>query len=179
MNATGTRVWVEAALFLILGFVAIGIPLIPMGLAADSLPFPDLLLVLIIAWIIRRPETAPLLAVVFLAVLADAMLMRPIGLWSLIILIGTETLRFSIRAFRDIPFVLEWAYVAGLLILMTLLQSVFLLISFSDIYGFSDQAWHVLRTIAIYPIMVAVLHYIFRIRVPKLADRPNRLGKVS
>lgn len=179
MNTSGTRYWLEVVLFLILGFVAIGIPMIPMGLAADSLPVPDLLFGLIIAWIIRRPETAPLFSVVFVAVLADAMLMRPLGLWALLILIGSEALRFSLRAFRDIPFVLEWAYVAGLLVLMTLLQSVILFVSFSDGYGFSDQTWHVLRTIAIYPVIVAMLHYIFRIRVPKLADRPNRLGKVS
>lgn len=176
---SGTRYWLEVTLFAILGFVAIGIPMIPMGLAADSLPFPDLLFALMVGWIIRRPETAPLLVVAFLAVLADAMLMRPMGLWALILLVATEALRFSLRAFRDIPFLLEWAYVAGLLVLMTLAQSVLQLVSFSDVYGFSDQAWHVLRTIAIYPIVVAVLHYIFRIRVPKLADRPNRLGKVS
>ncbi len=178
-RVSGTRYWLEVALFIVLGFVAIGIPMIPMGLAADSLPVPDLLFALIIAWIIRRPETAPLLAVVFLAVLADVMLMRPIGLWALAILMGTEALRFSLRAFRDIPFAQEWAYVAGLLLLMTLLQFVLQLISFSEVYGFSELAWHVLRTIAIYPVIVAVLHYIFRIRVPKLADRPTRLGKVT
>lgn len=176
---SGTRYWLEVALFLTLGFVAIGIPMIPMGLAADSIPFPDLLFALVVGWIIRQPETGPLLIVVFLAVLADAMLMRPMGLWALILLGGTEALRFSLRAFRDIPFMLEWAYVAGLLILMTVLQSILQLISFSDVYGFADQTWHILRTIAIYPIVVAVLHYIFRIRVPKLADRPNRLGKVT
>ncbi len=173
---SSSRRWYEVFLFTVLGLVSIGLPIMPMGLTADSIPFPDLMFCLFAAWIVRRPETAPMVLVAGLGILADAMMMRPIGLWALMLLVGTEGLRISERAFRDIPFALEWAYVSGLLIILTILQNVILLVSFADVYDFSTMMWHVLRTIAIYPLVVAVLHWIFRIRAPKPSERPNRLG---
>jgi len=73
---TNSRMWFEVVLFLIMGFVTIGIPIIPMGLAANSVAFPDVMFALIAAWVIRRPASAPIVAIVFLGVLADAMMMR-------------------------------------------------------------------------------------------------------
>lgn len=173
---SSSRQWLDIALFIVLGFVSIGLAILPMGLTADSIPFPDLLFCVIAAWVVRRPETAPMLVIAAVSVLADAMLMRPIGLWALLMLLGTEGLRLSERAFRDLPFVLEWLYISGLLIIMIILQNVILLVTFADVYEFSTLVWHVLRTIAIYPVVVAILHWIFRIRVPKPNERPNRLG---
>ncbi|MEE9454773.1 MAG: rod shape-determining protein MreD [Paracoccaceae bacterium] len=173
-----TRYWVEITLFILCGFVAIGAPMIPMGLTADSMAFPDVLYGLIVAWVIRRPATAPMLLVVFLGVLADAMLMRPIGLWAMLLLISTEALRFVERSFRDIPFLLEWLYISGLLVLLVLLQNLLLFASFSDVPAGFTTFWHVVRTIAIYPVIVAILHWVVRVRVPKRDVRPNRVGIV-
>ena len=170
------RLWFETVLFIVLGFVAIGLAILPMGLTADSIPFPDLIYCLFAAWVIRRPESAPMIAIAGLGLIADAMMMRPIGLWALMLLLGTEGLRISERAFREIPFVLEWVYVSGFLIIMVILQNVILLVSFDEVYNAKTLAGHVLRTIAIYPIVVAMLHWIFRIRAPKPNERPNQLG---
>ena len=170
------RQWFEIALFIVLGFVSIGMAILPMGLTADSIPFPDLLFCVFAAWVIRHPGTAPMLAIAGLGLIADAMMMRPIGLWALMLLLGTEGLRISERAFRDIPFLLEWVYVSGFLIIMIILQNVILLVSFDNVYDAGMLAGHVLRTIAIYPIVVATLHWVFRIRTPKPNERPNQLG---
>lgn len=177
MNAPA-RKWLNPLLFLLAGLVAIGGPMIPMGLAANSVAFPDLLFAVTMAWVIRQPATAPMVLVAFLAILADALLMRPIGLWALMLLLGSEAVRLGHRTFRDIPFVLEWAYVAGLLVILILLQSVVMLVTFMPQYGVLTLFWHVLRTVAIYPVVVAVLHWGMRIRAPKRDTRPNRLGVV-
>jgi len=173
-----SRRWAEVALFALLGFVSIGLPLVPMGLAANSVAFPDVMFCLFGAWIIRRPDSSPLLVIVFLAVLADALMMRPLGLWALMLFVGTEVLRVSLRAFRDIPFVLEWLYIGALLALMLLLQNFLLFASFDSAYGFSEVATHWLRTVASYPVVVAILHWGFRVRALKKDKRPNRLGYV-
>lgn len=173
---SSTRLGFEVVLFIVLGFVSIGLAILPMGLTADSTPFPDLMFCVIAAWVIRRPETAPLLAIAAIGLVGDVMMMRPLGLWTLLLVLGSEGLRISERAFRDIPFVLEWIYVSGFLIIMIILQNVILLVSFADVYDFGMLAWHVMRTIAIYPIVAAVLYWIFRIRAPKPNERPNRLG---
>ena len=173
-----SRKWFEIALFVILGFVSIGLPLIPMGLAANSIAFPDVMFALFAAWIIRRPVSAPVVGIVFLGVLADALMMRPLGLWAMELFLGMEVLRLSERAFRDIPFILEWFYVSALLALMLLLQNVFLFVSFDDVYAFPDVTGHWLRTTASYPVVVLILHWGFHIRVLKKDNRPNRLGYV-
>lgn len=175
---TPARRWAEIALFLVLGFVAIGIPLVPMGLAANSIPFPDILFCLIVAWVIRRPSSAPMLVVALLAVLADALMMRTMGLWAFGIFVGTEVLRLSERAFRDIPFVLEWLYISILLALMLLLQNLMLIASFDDAFSLNTVVWHWVRSVAAYPLVVAVLHWGFRIRAVKKDKRPNRLGYI-
>ncbi len=175
---TNSRRWFEVILFLIMGFASIGIPIIPMGLAANSVAFPDIMFALFAAWVIRRPMSAPILGIVFLGVLGDAMMMRPLGLWALVLFVGMEVLRVSERAFRDIPFLVEWLYVSALFALMLILQNLLLLVSFDRVYGVTDVIWHWGRTVAVYPVVVIILHWGLHIRAYKKDNRPNRLGYV-
>lgn len=175
---TDSRRWFEVILFIILGFISIGIPIIPMGLAANSVAFPDVMFALFAAWVIRRPMSAPILGIVFLGVLGDAMMMRPLGLWALVLFVGMEVLRTSERAFRDIPFVLEWLYVSALFALMLVLQNLLLFASFDSVYGVADVIWHWVRTVAVYPVVVIILHWGFHIRAYRKDNRPNRLGYI-
>jgi rod shape-determining protein MreD len=161
-----------------MGFVSIGIPIIPMGLAANSVGFPDVMFAVFAAWVIRRPVSAPIVGIVFFGVLADALMMRPLGLWALVLFVGMELLRLSERAFRDIPFLLEWLYVSGLFALMLMLQNVLLFVSFDSVYMLSDVIWHWVRTVVSYPFVVLILHWVLRIRAYKKDNRPNRLGYV-
>ncbi len=170
--------WWNTGLFLVFGMVSIGVPMIPLGLSAGSLPFPDLLFAFMIAWIIRQPETAPLISVVFLALLGDALLMRPLGLWALMLLAGTELVRWRQRAFGEAPFLLEWVSVAVLFVVLLVMQNFLLLVSFAHMHGFTTLAGHAVRTIAIYPLVVAGLHWGLHIRVPRPSMRPNRVGVV-
>lgn len=121
---------------------------------------------------------APIIGIVFSVILADALMMRPLGLWALVLFVGMEVLRLSERAFRDIPFVLEWLYVGALFALMLLLQNVLLFVSFDDVYSLADVIWHWVRTFAVYPIVVGILHWGLHIRTLKKDKRPNRLGYV-
>lgn len=178
MTPSRSRGWIDTGLFLLTGLIAIGVAILPMGLAANAVAFPDVLFALIIAWVIRAPSSAPVLVIVFLAVLGDALMMRPIGLWALMLLIGSEGVRLAGRTFYDIPFLLEWLYVSGLLIVLLVLQNLLLFVSFAAPHHFGDVVWHAIRTIAVYPFIVAILHWGLRIRATKKDKRPNRLGYV-
>lgn len=172
------RRWIEVILFMLMGFISIGMPIIPMGLAANSIGFPDVMFAVFAAWIIRRPMSAPIIGIVFFGVLADALMMRPLGLWALVLFIGLEVLRLSERAFRGIPFVLEWLYVSALFALMLMLQNLLLFVSFDSVYMLSDVIWHWVRTVASYPLVVLILHWFLHIRAYKKDNHPNRLGYV-
>ena len=43
---------------IVLSLIAILVPLIPFGSHADTLVFPDLLLPLMVAWTVRRPDAS-------------------------------------------------------------------------------------------------------------------------
>jgi len=163
-------------LFLIGGFAAIILPMVPLGLPANSTPFPDILFLYLAVWCIRQPQTAPLLGVAFLALLSDAMLMRPLGLWALLLVAASEALRLGNKTFRETPFLLEWLYVAGLLATMSVLQNFLFMVTFSPMHGFWATVWHIGRSVALYPVVVGVLYYGFRVRRPDNRQRPNRLG---
>ena len=66
----------ETLLLLGLGLVAVQAALIPLGPGGALVP-PDLLYCLVIAWVIRRPSSAPIWAVLALGLFADVMLSRP------------------------------------------------------------------------------------------------------
>ncbi|MEO1919168.1 MAG: hypothetical protein ABGW81_05600 [Paracoccaceae bacterium] len=170
------RHWLELVLFVLAGFVSIGLPLIPMGLAANSIAFPDVMFALFAAWVIRRPASAPIILIAFLAVLGDALMMRPMGLWALVLFVGMEGLRFGERAFRDIPFVLEWLYVSILFALLLILQNLLLIVSFDAVYGLYSVIWHWVRTVVAYPLVVMVLHWVMRVRIGKKNISPNMLA---
>ncbi len=172
------RIWLDRFLFLLAGLAAIVIPMIPMGLAANSPAFPDLLFAVMVAWTIRQPSATPMFLVAFLALLGDALLLRPIGLWAVMLLLGVEAVRLVQRSFRDMPFLLEWAYVAGLFVVLNLLQSLVMLVTFMPQYGLATLFWHVLRTVAIYPLVVLVLRWGLGVRQQRRDTRPNRVGVV-
>lgn len=178
MTDTSLKRWADKLLFVLAVCFAIGLSIMPMGLAANAVAFPDVVFAVMVAWVIRKPASAPVILVVLLGILADALMMRPIGLWALMLLAGTEGIRLSYRMFRDIPFVLEWVYVSVLLIALLILQNLILLVSFADVYQFTDVFWHAIRTIAVYPVVVAILHWALRIRATSKNKRPNRLGYV-
>lgn len=172
------RIWVFRVLYLLLGLLAVAYPLLPLQFTPDRMAAPDLLYVLTMAWIVRQPEGAPFLLVAALALLADAALMRPMGLWALLMLVSTETVRFSYRSIQERGLLAEFAMMATLLLMMVILQNAVLWISFSQGLEFASAVQFVMLTLACAPFMVLFLHYLVRVRKPDNRDRPDRLGKI-
>ncbi len=73
---------------------------------------PDLLVLITLAWVIRRPSFAPVLAIALVFLLSDMLFQRPPGLWTALVLILSEMLRARSIPMRRQPFWVEWATVA-------------------------------------------------------------------
>lgn len=172
------KIWAFRAVYLILGLLSIAYPLLPLQFTPVRIPTPDLLFALTLAWVVRQPASAPFLLVAALAILADAALMRPIGLWALLLLVASETVRLSYRTIQERGLWLEFSLVAGLLVIMVVLQNIMLWISFSQTLEVERLLQFVMLTLLIYPVMVLFLHYIIRVRKPDHSNRPDRLGKI-
>jgi penicillin-binding protein 2 len=98
--------------------------LLPLHPGPGRFPPPDILLLITIAWVLRRPDYVPvgLIAAAFL--MADFLFMRPPGLWAALVVLATEYLRAREAGWRDLPFLLEWAIVGAVLGAMTLAHAI-------------------------------------------------------
>ncbi|OOY27404.1 hypothetical protein BMI90_12375 [Thioclava sp. L04-15] len=151
-------------LFIGIGIVLIFVRLLPLSHTPGALPGPDLMLALTLAWVLRRPEYVPALLIVVVFLLEDILFWRPIGLWTLIVLGATEFLRARENALRDLPFALEWALVAVLLVVMMSLKRFMLMIVMVEQPALGLELFRMLMTLAAYPVVVVVSRIAFGLR---------------
>ena len=158
-------IFVGAALFLT--FLKL-LPIHPA--AAGSLPGPDLILCLVFAWTMRRPEYLPvwLLALVLLS--EDFLLMRPPGLWTALVIVAAEFIRSRIALTRELNFGVEWLLVSGLMLGAFLAYRLIFALSFLPQPEFGYAVIQILWSILAYPAVVAVSRYGLDLRKPAMGE---------
>lgn len=158
--------WVMRCLYLGLSFFIIFMHLLPLELSPTRWFAPDLLMGLTFAWAMRRPEYVPVLCVGGVILLADLLFQRPPGLYAAVMVIGAETLRARALANRDMPYLVEWFSVAGVMISVVVAQRILLAIFFVPAPSLGLVLLQLTMTIAIYPVIVIVSHFVFNVRRP-------------
>lgn len=149
----------ETLLFLALGLVAIYAPLVPFSHSAEGPAAPDLLYCLVAAWVLRRPFGAPLAAVLALGLLADVLLMRPLGLGALGLVLAAELLRTRRAQLTGGVFPVEWLAVAGVFAAMLAATALVLRLAFTDAPGLGPALGFAASTALAYPVIAAALHW--------------------
>jgi len=176
--STTLHIWAYRALYTVLSIFALAIPLLPLGFSPLRSAMPDLFFALTIAWVVRDSRSAPLVLVALLAILADAVLMRPMGLWAGLIVISSELVRLNERMIREGGFLAELIFFALTLVAMLIVQNLVLLITFAEPYPLPELAQFVVFSVVFYLIIVLALHYVFRLRGRNWRTAPDRLGKI-
>ena len=151
-------------LFLALAALLIFLRLLPLSSMPVRWPGPDLLTCLTFAWLIRRPDYVPALVVVAVFLVDDLLTMRPPGLWPLLVLMATEFLRSREVFLRDLPFALEWAVFAAMVMVMTVVDRLVLTLFMVPQTGFDLIILQVLSTLAAYPLVVLANIWLFGLR---------------
>ncbi|MEJ6390525.1 rod shape-determining protein MreD [Gymnodinialimonas ulvae] len=165
MSALSTRhVWTYRALFVVAALTLITLKLLPLNLAAVGVPGPDLLLLLAFAWMLRQPAVVPLGSLLCVFLLADFLFERPPGLWTLLVLLASESLRRRRLTMSEFPFLLEWGGVAVTIMGMVLLNRLVLWILLVDLDPLGLTLVQGIVTIVTYPIVVAVSKFVFGLR---------------
>lgn len=152
----------EKVLFVGLGVVAVQATLIPLG--PGSALAPDLVFGLVIAWVIRRPATAPFWAVLGLGLFADVMMSRPLGLGALGLVLASEWFRLRAARFQAGPFLVEWAAVALAFAAMLAAMQLALALVFADGPGFAALVRYAITTAMAYPLIVLGLTWCLNLR---------------
>ncbi len=165
MSALSTRhVVTYRVMFVVLSLILITLKMLPLNLAASGVPGPDMLVLLAFAWMVRQPNLVPLglLAAVFL--LADFLLQRPPGLWTLLMILASESVRRRRLTMAELPFLVEWGGVATAVMGMVLLNRLILWMLLVDLDSLGLTLAHAIVTIVIYPVVVGISKFVFGLR---------------
>lgn len=158
------RRWRYWALFAALCFAIIFARLLPLDAGPGRLPGPDLLVCLCFAWVLRRPSYVPVALIAVVILLSDILFMRPLGLWTAAVVLGSEFLRSREPYWRDLPFFLEWPIVCSVIVAMTLGYVVILAIFAVDQPAFGRILIQMIATCLAYPIVVLFSAKLFRLK---------------
>jgi rod shape-determining protein MreD len=162
--------WVFRGLFLALALFLLFIRLLPFGNSPGALPGPDLLLCLILAWVIRRPDFLPMPLILGVILIEDLMLMRPPGLWTAIVVLATEFLRGRVALTRELNFLVEWMVISGVMLGMMLAYRLALALAFVPQPAFGFAAVQLLWSIALYPLVVGLSRLVLDLRKPATGE---------
>jgi rod shape-determining protein MreD len=153
--STGGR-WRYRLLFLMIVFLLCFVQLLPLEVDPGRIPGPDVMLLLAMAWVLRRPEYVPVTLVAGIFLLADVLFMRPLGLWTAIVILGLEFLRARSVAMRDWSFFVEWLTVASMITVMYMVNTLVLTIFLVDDAPLGLVLLRLIATILAYPLVVAL-----------------------
>lgn len=151
-------------LFLGLVCLLIFVRILPLSAVPPDIPGPDLTLALTLVWVLRRPDYVPewMIAGVFL--LEDLLFLRPPGLWTVIVLLGTEFLRRREAVTRDLPFLFEWVMIAVVISAMTFANRLVLLILMVPQTSLDLDLVRAVVTILAYPAVVLFTRFALGLR---------------
>ncbi|MBV0893128.1 rod shape-determining protein MreD [Paracoccus sp. Z118] len=178
IDPTRRRQVTGTTLYVVLGLGIIILRLLPLAPGEVSWPGPDVLLCLTLAWAVRRPEQLPVLVIAALFLIENLLLLRPIGLWAAIVVVGTEAVRARERRWRDQPFLVEWlrigVLVLGMMMTDRLLQLVFFVPGeMSPRPPLGQALMQVIATIAAYPVVVLAARWLVGLRRAAPRDIPG------
>jgi len=160
-------------LFVLLALAVIAARLMPLQTEVMRWPRPDLLACIAFAWVLRRPDTVPVLVLALVFLAADILLNDPPGLGTVLLLLGTEMLRRRHSLTRPLHPVQEWMLAAFLIFGISVLHWLVLGITVIAEPQLSQYLRQAAVTALAYP-PVALLLRSFGLRLPSSMDVPQR-----
>ncbi len=170
MDRAVTHLWAKRGLYVALAILVVFLHLLPLDAKPDRLPFPDVLIALTYAWVLRRSEYVPVLIIAIVMFMADLLLQRPPGLLAALVVLGAAYLHTAAPGMRDAGFVSEWTTVGAVIATVFVLDRMILAILSVQQATLGPVIIQVLMTIAIYPLMVLLSQTAFGVRRKSVAD---------
>lgn len=178
MAERSARPWPMRAAFVVLAIGILLLQLLPLRTTPPVIAGSDLLVAMIFAWGLRRPDYVPAPIIAGVMLLADLMLGRPPGLWAALVLIGAEWIKAQGRRPVENTFFAEWLSVAVVLLAITVVYRLILgltLVAHGSLLLYASQY---LLTVLVYPLVVLAGWLLFRLRhtQPGEFDPQTRTG---
>jgi rod shape-determining protein MreD len=180
-------VWLHRVLFVALALVFLFFRILPMGTApAEScapdagwcramdwlahMPGPDLLLCIIFAWTMRRPDYLPTLLIAAVVLTEDILLLRPPGLWTALVVLASEFIRSRVALTRELNFGVEWLLVSALMVAMLILYRIGFGLVLLPQPPFGFALVQVIWSILCYPLVVFLSRMVLHLYKPAMGE---------
>lgn len=181
------EVWLHRVVFVVLALVFMFLRLLPMAQALPDacppddgwcramawlmrMPGPDLLLCIVFAWTMRRPDYLPALLIAVVVLLEDLVLLRPPGLWTALVVLASEFIRSRVALTRELNFGVEWLLISALMVAMLVVYrlSFGLVLLPQPPFGFAlvQVVWSILC----YPVVVFLSRVVLDLYKPGMGE---------
>ncbi|RYH02141.1 rod shape-determining protein MreD [Salipiger sp. IMCC34102] len=161
-----TRIWWGRLTFVALAITIFFVQLLPTGAKPESWTGPDMLLVLVLAFVVRRPAFVPFALLAGVLLMADLLLQRPPGLWAALVCGVSEMLRRRSRGLRNVPLLMEWGTVALSIVAIALGYRLVLILAMVPQPPLGLTLVQTVATIAVYPVVVGLAQLFFGLTRP-------------
>jgi rod shape-determining protein MreD len=174
MDRQTSHLWLKRSLYVFLALLIMFLHLLPLDTQPDRWPFPDMLIALTFAWVLRRPEYVPIFLVAAVMLMADLLLQRPPGLLAALVVFGSAYLRSAAPGMRDAGFMAEWTTAAVVIAGIFILNRVILAILSVQQAALGPVVIQVVLTIAVYPLVVLLSQNVLGVRRVSVSDPGTR-----
>lgn len=165
-----TRLVAMRALYVGLALGVIFFHLLPLTTHPVRWAPPDLLVVLTLAWVVRRPEHVTALPIAAVMLLADLLFQRPPGLWALLTVLAAEYLRPGPASQGETGMIGEWLGFGLAVLVMIVANRMILGLLAVPQAQMSLDVIRLVLTVAVYPLVVLFLQGVLRVRRPAPGD---------
>lgn len=165
-----TSHWGYRLLFIGLALLLLFLRLLPLGSNAGRFPGPDLLLCVILAWVMRRPDYLPVWLIAAVVLVEDLILMRPPGLWTALVVMTSEFVRSRAALTRELNFVIEWLLVSGLMVAMLLAYRLAFMLALLPQPPFGFAVVQVIWSVLAYPLVVVASRLVLDLKKPATGE---------
>ena len=147
----------KKTIILFIGFLLVILPISPISNQPVIIEKPDLLLCLIFGWIILDPKNSSISILILLSFFADILWYRPLGLWPLLILLGSLSIKLILTKISVDSFFLKVIYF--ILFLITIDTFIFItsLLGLTEELDFNIWFTRFIFTILSFPLIVYLL----------------------
>ena len=180
------EVWAHRILFVVLALVFLFFRLLPLGeviapcgpeatgcrLMAwfSHMPGPDLLLCIIFAWTMRRPDYLPVLLIAAVVLLEDLIMLRPPGLWTGLAVLVSEIIRSRVAPTRELNFGVEWLLVSAMMVVMLIVYRMAFGLVLLPQPPFGFAMVQVIWSILCYPLVVFLSRVVLDLYKPGMGE---------